>query len=169
MKEFFVRAEEHVPCPCCFEGLKVIGSRPRKFITETGEKNILIIRRLKCSNCKKIHHELPDMLIPYKRYDSISIETVIDSASKLVVAADESTIYRWKAWFNSLLSYLITCIQAILNQHNLNSVRPIGLRNLTPLQKLKSFTGDAVRWLARIVQPVVNSNLWVQTRSALMS
>ena len=168
MRNFYVRAEEHVPCPCCFERLKVIGSRPRKFVTKAGEKKILIVRRLRCSNCKKIHHELPDILVPYKCYECSSIETVIDNVDNIDVAADDSTIYRWKCWFNCILKYLVNCIQAILVQHK---HKPLCLSKteLIPLKKLKCYTGDAVGWLSRIVKPIVNSNLWVQTRSALMS
>lgn len=168
MRNFFVRAEEHVSCPCCFERLKVIGSRPRKFIIKTGEAKILIVRRLKCINCKKIHHELPDILVPYKRYDSSSIETVIDNVDNNDVVVDDSTIYRWKSWFYCIVNYMVTCIQAILAQHKSRPICSSGIE-LIPLKKLKCYTGDAVGWLARIVKPIVNSNLWVQTRSALMS
>ncbi|MFZ5986692.1 MAG: hypothetical protein ACOYWZ_06150 [Bacillota bacterium] len=68
-----------------------------------------------------------------------------------------------------MIGYIIGCLQAIVNQYNLNSIRPSGQKNSTPLLKLQSFVGDADRWLARIVKPIVNTNLWIQTRSALMS
>ncbi|MEW5785724.1 MAG: DUF6431 domain-containing protein, partial [Bacillota bacterium] len=48
----------------------MIGSRKRTFINEAGEREILIIRRLRCKNCKRVHHELPDIIVPYKRYNS---------------------------------------------------------------------------------------------------
>ncbi|MGB4509265.1 MAG: DUF6431 domain-containing protein, partial [Syntrophomonadaceae bacterium] len=56
---------EQIPCPCCSGGLKVIGSRPRKCVNSVGERITLIIRRLRCVKCQRIHHELPDMLVPY--------------------------------------------------------------------------------------------------------
>jgi len=127
----------------------------------------LIVRRLQCINCKKIHHELPDILVPYKRYESSCIETVIDNVDNIDVAADDSTIYRWKSWFYCLLDYLVNCIQAILAQHK-NDPLCLSKTELILLEKLKCYTDDAVGWLARIVKPIVNSNLWVQTRSALM-
>ncbi|WP_443217551.1 DUF6431 domain-containing protein [Sporolactobacillus sp. CQH2019] len=40
-----------VPCPCCGGKLKVIGSRLRKYIRDTGEKTALRIRRLQCVDC----------------------------------------------------------------------------------------------------------------------
>ena len=128
----------------------------------------MIVRRLRCNNCKKIHHELPDILVPYKRYESSSIETVIDNVDNNDVAVDESTIYRWKSWFCYLLNYLVNCIQAILAQYKYDPLWS-SETELIPLKKLKCYTGDAVGWLTRIVKPIVNSNLWVQTRSALMS
>ncbi|MGI6365621.1 MAG: DUF6431 domain-containing protein [Bacillota bacterium] len=96
---FFVRSGEQNPCPCCGGSLKVVGSRERKYINGIGEKVVLVIRRLQCSHCTKVHHELPDILTPYKRYGSESIEAVVSGESELTVAADESTITRWKHWF----------------------------------------------------------------------
>ena len=92
---FFVKSAEQIPCPCCNGPLEVIGSRQRKYINGLGEQIILIIRRLCCDNCKRVHHELPDILVPYKRYGSESIEAVITGDTALTVTADESTINRW--------------------------------------------------------------------------
>ncbi|MCR3922912.1 MAG: hypothetical protein NUK65_10440 [Firmicutes bacterium] len=35
----------------------------------------------------------------YRRHSSESIEAAVSADSTLSVAADESTIYRWKQWF----------------------------------------------------------------------
>ncbi|WP_372459238.1 DUF6431 domain-containing protein [Alkalihalobacillus deserti] len=56
-------------CPCCGGAVKVIGSRKRVWYRCSGEKERLVIRRLQCKECTKIHHELLDLLIPYRRYD----------------------------------------------------------------------------------------------------
>jgi predicted RNA-binding Zn ribbon-like protein len=74
---------------------------------------VLIIRRMRCELCKKIHHELPDLLVPYKRYGSESIEQVISTSSPTHVAADESTLYRWRNWFNAWTPYAIGCLTSI--------------------------------------------------------
>ncbi len=63
---------------------------------------VLIIRRLRCCECEKIHHELPDILVPYKRYGNESFEVVVSGDNNHSVAADESTIYRLRSWFDSL-------------------------------------------------------------------
>ncbi|MGI6649770.1 MAG: DUF6431 domain-containing protein [Bacillota bacterium] len=48
----------------------------RVFINDVGNQNVLVIRRLRCRHCHRIHHELPDILVPYKRHSSESIESV---------------------------------------------------------------------------------------------
>ena len=62
----------------------MIGSRKRAFISSVGERIVLIIRRLKCKACGRVHHELPDILVPYKRYSSESIEAVIGCKVEVV-------------------------------------------------------------------------------------
>ena len=168
-REFFVRSGEQNPCPCCGERLKVIGSRGRKYINGIGEKVALVIRRLKCSHCSKVHHELPGILIPYKRYGSESIEAVVGGENELTVAADESTINRWRQWFREISAYLAGALMSIAIRYCLQSVE--GESNLpkSPLQRIWQQVGNAPHWLARTVRPVVNANYWIQTRSALLS
>jgi len=129
----------------------------------------LIIRRLKCKGCGRVHHELPDILVPYERYSSESIEAVITGNSELTVAADESTISCWRDWFFSLAGYFAGCLISIASRYVKNAVedRP-GLPE-SLLQRIWCHVGDAPFWLARVVRPVVNTNLWVQTRSAFLS
>ncbi|MGM0883647.1 MAG: DUF6431 domain-containing protein [Bacillota bacterium] len=74
---FFVRCAEVVLSPCCGEKLSVIGSRKRTLTSEEGEYHLLVVRRLRCAQCRKIHHELPDCVVPYKRYESTCVEQVI--------------------------------------------------------------------------------------------
>ncbi|WP_425059359.1 hypothetical protein SCACP_40490 [Sporomusa carbonis] len=61
---FFVRSMEQIPCPCCGDHLYVIGSRRRKYLSSQSLPKVLVIRRLKCCHCCRIHHELPDILVP---------------------------------------------------------------------------------------------------------
>ena len=129
----------------------------------------MIIRRLKCKGCGRVHHELPDILIPYKRYSSESIEAVITGDLELTVAADESTISRWRDWFISLASYFAGALISIAARYVKNAAEePPGLPG-SPLQRIWCHVGDGPGWLARVVRPVVNTNLWLQTRSAFLS
>lgn len=166
---FFVRSGEQNFCPCCGGALNVIGSRRRHYINGLGERLALIIRRLRCSPCKRVHHELPDILVPYKRYGSESIEAVVSGASTLAVAADESTITRWKRWFADVAHYLAGALVSIAICHGIHSVEGRSDLPESSLQRICHFVGDAPRWLARVVRPVVNANYWVQTRSAFLS
>lgn len=137
---FFVRSAEIVPCPFCGAPLVVVGSRPRSWYQSSGERAKLIIRRLRCELCARIHHELPDLLVPYKRYDAESIEGVLSEPARTDIAADESTLLRWKLWFLTWVVYAQGCLQSIATRFNLpvenSSVRPQSV-----LQSLGRFVG----------------------------
>jgi len=165
----FVRSGEQNFCPCCGGQLRVIGSRERKYINDAGERVTLIIRRLHCRGCKRVHHELPDILVPYKRYSSESIEAVVTGDTTLTVAADESTISRWRRWFWNLSNYFLGCLVSIATCLNRKPVEEESHLPKSPLQRIWQYVGDAPRWLARVVRSVVNANYWVHTRSAFLS
>src|SRR5690606_35509664 len=159
-----------ISCPCCGGRLKIIGSRNRKAIERSGEVKVYNIRRMRCVSCDRIHHELPDFLVPYKRYESECIEAVLTNPSQHDVAADESTIYRWFDWYRYYADYWLGCLVSIM----------IRTKEKTPLNfmsensksaplKIGHLVGDAPRWLDRIVRPIVNMNLWIHTRSAFLS
>ena len=161
-----MRSAEQNLSPCCGDALKVIGSRPRTHIDSAGNKDALIIRRLRCLHCKRIHHELPDILFPYKRYGSESIEAAVSGSSDLCVAADESTIARWRKWFLEMANYLLGCLTSIAFRLGKGSVEEMIRLPKSALQRIGYYVGDAPGWLARVVRPVANANLWVHTRSA---
>jgi len=130
-------------------------------IKDDGEKMTLSIRRLRCSICGKIHHELPDCLVPYKRYGQKSIEAVLDEQNqKLSIAADESTICRWRAWFASRVNHFFGCLRSIAFRFK---TVVEGYRSRPPkssLQGIYNLVGNSSNWLARVVRPVVNTNNW---------
>lgn len=110
---FFVRSMEQIPCPCCGEHLNVIGSRRRKYLTSLSQPKVLVIRRLRCCHCSRIHHELPDILVPYKRYASEAIEPVVANEPALSVAVDESTLTRWRHWFAECAEHFAGYLESI--------------------------------------------------------
>lgn len=71
-----------------------------------GRKCHLWLRRLICPECRRLHLELPDVLVPQKHYASEVIENVVDEVS---TEEDESTedypcgdtMERWKAWLEA--------------------------------------------------------------------
>jgi hypothetical protein len=166
---FFVRSKEQSICPCCGGKLKVIGSRHRGCIKDSGENMDLIIRRLSCLKCNRIHHELPDILIPYKRHGSFSIESVLSESIELAVPADESTIRSWRIWFQSMCNYFLGCLLSVTIRCGKEFVEEKSSFPESKLQRIWQYVGDAPGWLARCVRPIVNSNLWIHTRSAFMS
>jgi len=167
---FFFRSDDQASCPICESHLKCIGSRHRICVCEDGEKIYILIRRLRCKNrnCRKIHHELPDLLVPYKRHASSSIEKILTSPEEPEdsdVEAESSTFKLWNHWFQRLAGYWRGSLQSI--HHRLG---PVTEKSITPsskssLQVLYSFVGSDPGWLARVVHLLVNTGYWVHTRS----
>ena len=169
-RAFFVRCAESIPCPCCGEQLGVIGSRQRKSRNSEGQSKTLVIRRLRCVKCRRIHHELPDCLIPYKRYESASIECVISEVVESSdVAAEDATMYRMRVWFNTVLPYFLSCLNAIAIQLGGDPVEEPSVPKLSAHQRIGLYVGYTPGWLKRIVRPVVNTNLWLHTRFVFLS
>ncbi|MEC0148686.1 MULTISPECIES: DUF6431 domain-containing protein [Bacillales] len=167
---FFVRCAEVVPSPCCGEELQVIGSRKRISRNATGEAKVLSLRRLRCTGCCKIHHELPDCLVPYKRYESTCVEDVVsEDTDAAVVAADDSTLYRWKSWYNELATYWCGALSSIAVRFHQQPLEVSSTPSLSTHQRIGQIVGDAPGWLARVVRPIANVNLWLHTRSAFLS
>jgi len=168
---FFVRCAEAVPCPCCGEKLVVIGSRKRKLATECGEQRMLIIRRLRCLQCRKIHHELPDCIVPYKRYESECFEQVVsESESPPSVAADDSTLRRWRRWYADQYTYLLGALRSIAIRFHQDPAEKSSVPSQSAHHGIgRCLASDSPGWLARIVRSVANANLWLHTRSAFLS
>ena len=155
-------------CPLCHGLLTVSGSRPRTRRPPDGTRQILIIRRLYCAACERIHHELPDCLVPDKRYDAESLETFATEGRTAAIAADESTLQRWEAWFSAWFLYVSGCWAALdaRQPENTGEALPFsaGLPRRAPWPIVA-----APGWLARIVHRLVAAALWRQTRSALVT
>ncbi|MED4207591.1 DUF6431 domain-containing protein [Neobacillus mesonae] len=169
--EFLVRGAGRIPSPCCGKSMSVIGTRERKSRESSGETKVYNIRRLGCDQCGRIHHELPDFLVPYKRYKAECIESVLANPSTHDVPADESTLFRWFEWFKYFVDYWANCLISIMLRTNQDKV-PLNLTSAnseTALHRIGRLVGNAPRWLERIVRPIVNINLWLHTRSAFLS
>lgn len=164
---FYVRSSETCTCPVCDTDLKVIGSRKRTLIQSDGTGIKLIIRRLKCrsEHCGRIHHELPNLAVPYKRHEAETIEQIIASPDETEAThpCEASTVYRIKVWFSLLREYLESSIQALKELYRNDAVLYEELSALLPLRD--AYQGKA-GWLKRLVRILVNSGRWQQTRSA---
>jgi hypothetical protein len=117
-------------------------------IDSTGDKQTLVIRRLRCNECKHIHHELPDILMPYKRHCMETIERIIADDTKDIYC-EISAISRIKAWWAGCLLYFESVIVSLREKY-----RAVFTNNPAPKE---------------IVRAVVNAHLWPSTRSALLT
>ena len=95
---------------------------------EDGSTATLIIRRLRCRKCGRIHHELPDSIVPYKRYDADAIETKLtDKYSAEDVLKLTKNIYRVNSGDNN--GFKVSAIQkktgSVLDTLDVDSLRKI--------------------------------------------
>ena len=135
-------------CSVCSQDLEVIGSRGRKIKDRRGKARELIIRRLRCKSCRIIHHELPDVIIPYKRHCAQTIEKIIGGTVE-EVCCEESTIHRIKEWWAKCRVYFASVIMSLKEKYGrVFSERP------TPKE---------------IVRAVANAHMWEHTRTAFLS
>lgn len=74
----------------------MIGSRPRIVYNEDGLSICLIIRRLRCCECGRVHHELPDSIVPYKRHDTKCIAMILSGSHH---PCEISSALRLRIWF----------------------------------------------------------------------
>lgn len=131
----------------------VSGSRARKLIQENDDKVTLIVRRMKCCNCKRLHHELPDCIIPYKRFSTeVIAEAVTTDASDSTFSGETSTLIRLRVWYRLLLDYVSRIREHFLLIHKTN---------------ISDIAIDTIGGLKRIVRILANSHLWPQTRLAM--
>ncbi|MGL5436147.1 MAG: DUF6431 domain-containing protein [Lachnospiraceae bacterium] len=146
-------------CPWCEGDFKVCGSRKRVVYEQDGSKLQLIIRRLKCCQCQTISHELPDFVVPYKRYEAAAIAQALQepALTAQVCGCETSTLVRWKLWFFLLHNYLEGALRSL--QNFFGAAVSVKL----PLYPLL-LQPDG--WLGQLVRSLVNSGRWRQTRSA---
>jgi hypothetical protein len=113
-------------------------------IDSKGRKLTITIRRLRCKECLRLHHELPDMLVPYKRHCAQTIEKII-RGEVAGLDCEERTIKRLKGWWAGLEIYIGGIVASLEAKY--------GVR----------IEGSAPR---EIIRAVVNSHLWAHTRTA---
>lgn len=157
----YVKSKEIIPCPCCDGQLNVSGSRKRGLLRADGSCTTLVIRVLQCVDCERTHRELPDIVVPYKRYGSDVIETILaDTEHKNTLVdypCEQTTAIRIKLWFYLMHQYFEGIIRS------LNDLFHIEVPVTLPLYPLSNQPGG---WLKHLVRSVVNSSRWQQVCSA---
>lgn len=89
-----IKTKEGNVCPDCGSKLKVRDSKKRIVRDISGEEYLFSLRRFICVECGKVHTEIPDCIVPHKRYFKDAIEAAVDGKCDYYIM-DDSTIYRW--------------------------------------------------------------------------
>jgi len=86
-------------CPICGGKLKYRDRRKRYARDTEGHRLVYSLRRLRCQekSCGKLHTELPDVLIPYKRYTRETFEAVAEFG-KPDIPEEERTHRKMRTW-----------------------------------------------------------------------
>lgn len=100
-------------CPECGNQLKYYDSVKRIVRSKMRITKKVIIRRMKCTQCGRLHRELPEFLLPYKQYETDIIHGVIEGliTPNTLGFEDypcEMTMLRWKSKYQKILSLLIS-------------------------------------------------------------
>ena len=149
-------------CPLCNGFLKQRDRKSRDVKNLLGEIRHFQLRRLLCIECERLHTELPDIIQPFKHYDSETIQSVIDgdNAAKDCVA-DESTMRRWKKDFAQALPEIDMRLASVYARETDSKVPIISSRT----------TFDAARaadkrWLGFVMELLINNGHKLCTRFA---
>ena len=130
-------------CPICQAMLLMRTTRKRVcWEGETeADKVILLIRRLYCEECERIHHELPDCLVPYKRYSAEVIENIVSGQVTKEIPCPESTARRLRRWWEAVKPYFLGILLTLVARFGVSFGEPPTFKE--------------------IVRAVANSNNWV--------
>ncbi len=99
-------SEDKLICPKCGGTLRYF-DRVQRIVRTKGRKTWRVpLRRLRCSNCGALHRELPELIFPYKQYESEVIRGVTERliTCETLGVEDyqcEMTMERWIAGFSS--------------------------------------------------------------------
>ena len=146
----YITGMEGVPCPVCGGRLFVHGTCRRGMKDETEQVRELRLRVLECENCGRTHREIPDMLVPYKRYSAQAICAMKETPEACV--AEPNVRQRILLWLTWLFCYA---------RHIAEGLTLVGLKAAEP-------SGDSlIARLKHFVRLVVNSGFWPQHRSVM--
>jgi hypothetical protein len=119
---FIVIALDSSHCPVCQTMLLMRAARQRVRWKSEEEKEILIIRRMHCETCDCIHHELPDCLVPYKRYDAKAIENIVNNKEGGICPAD--TAGRIRRWWDAVRPYFLQILLILAEKFGVSFGEP---------------------------------------------
>ncbi len=127
-----------------------------------GEKRIIMVRRLYCSHCKRLHTELPDVITSRKHYATEIIENVVDDVSTPDDTTTdtypcERTMQRWKKWIANSRLLIDGYLKSIGSRLSASGVELLNVRD-SLLQKLRD---DGAGWLSTVSRVIYNTGGWL--------
>lgn len=145
-------------CPCCGNEIIYFGKKLRKYDDNSGKRKKIYINRCYCKKCNKIHHELIDILVPYKLKTSDVIEQCVDAKDPYeITSCDSSTVYRIKRWFRNIKQDLTNRLISCLKQYP--AIEESEIPSLQDNHRQKG-------WLKKTVLVLVNFFNWPPTHFA---
>ena len=159
---FSVVSDETVNCPLCDGSLFYRNNRLRCRKSLIGEISRLLLRRFLCERCKKLHTEIPDIIQPYKHYDSEAIQCVLDdSEESSTCVADNSTMRRWKKNFEEAEADINQRITSVSVQE-LDAKAPL-IASSNPFMFIRA---SQLYWFAFVMKLLINNGHKLCTRFA---
>lgn len=114
-----IQGKDNFPCPICGERLYHYDSRKRSARTDEDKYYDFILRRLRCTGCKKIHLELPDFLLPNQRCFKSVIERALQN-KPVAVVKDPRTPQRWRRWWRRFGAHLRAAVHSLIHRQLLD-------------------------------------------------
>jgi hypothetical protein len=94
---------------------------------------------MRCDECNRTHHDLPDCIVPYKRHCAGIIENIALGSNE--AADDIRTDARIKTWWAAVRVYFMNILKTLSIKHGARYQDPPAFRE--------------------IIRAVVNSNNWI--------
>jgi hypothetical protein len=116
------------------------------------ECSLYRIRRLKCLACGHVHRELPDFVLPFKNYDSQTVQETLDSSPDNCCNADDSTMRRWQSSWELSKNALIALLMSYYLSLTKSTVSLLGFENI--LAKIRA---EQKNWLSFVLRLLTNS------------
>lgn len=149
-------------CPLCGGAVYYRDRKTRDVKRLNGEVWHFRLRRMLCEVCEKLHTEIPELIQPYKHYDSETIQSIIDgNEDAKACGADDSTIQRWKSEFKKATPDIEQRLASVYvretDEHA--PLVPIG-RTLTSIRAAEPY------WLAFVMALLINNGYKLCTQFA---
>lgn len=90
-----ITSKDVLCCPLCGGPMSGYDTRRRHVVDGAGNTYWLLLQRLRCSSCNKLHVIAPAFIVPRKHYEA-SVIADVKAGRVDLCPADNSTIRRWR-------------------------------------------------------------------------